>query len=131
MKYFFIILFILLTLNSFAQNKAPNAAGVYEQPEIAAYFQAGKDSLDRFIMHNIRLQNTARGHGVNSNAIVVFIVEKDGSVGAAEILRTSGDKEFDSESVRIAKSMPKWVPARDKGEVVRSSNMLTFSYRLN
>jgi TonB family protein len=126
MKYFLAILPLLLSLNSLAQNAGPNAAGVYEKPEVPAYFAAGRDSLDRFIKHNIHLKHS--GNDKVNNAVVVFLVEKDGHIGTAEILRTSGDKDFDSEAVAIVKAMPKWIPAKDKGEVVRSSNMLAFSY---
>ena len=78
----------------------------------------------------MRLGHVENGVGTTGKAIVVFIVEKDGTIGAAEILSTSGDNDFDAESVRIAKSMPKWIPAKNKDEAVRSSNMLTFAYRL-
>ena len=125
MKYLFTIVSILLSFTGFGQTSGPNAAGVYEQPEVAAHFAAGRDSLDRFIKHNIHMKNA--GSSKVDNAVVVFLVEKDGHIGAAEILRTSGDKDFDAEAVAIAKSMPDWVPAKDKGTVVRSSHMLTFS----
>ncbi len=127
MKYFFTIVIVLLSLSCFAQNAGPNAAGVYEKPEVAAQFAPGKDSLDRFIKHHIHMKHA--GSDRKDNAVVVFLVEKDGHIGAAEILRTSGDKDFDGEAVAIVKAMPNWVPARDKGTVVRSSAMLTFSYR--
>jgi len=141
MKYFLIVLFIVWTSAVHAQQASGTVAGkqpsqpsvpasrVYDAPETPAIFPYGKDSLNRFIAHSIKLGHVENGEGVTGKAIVIFIVEKDGSIGAAEILRTSGDKGFDDESVRIAKSMPKWSPAKDKGEVVRSSTMLTFSYR--
>ncbi len=124
MKYFLTILPILLSATVFGQKAGPNAAGVYERPEVAAHFAAGRDSLDRFIKHNIHMKHA--GNDKVDNAVVVFLVEKDGHISAAEILRTSGDKDFDSETVAIVKAMPNWVPARDKGAEVRSSNMLTF-----
>ena len=126
MKLFFTILLLFFTLCSFGQTGASNTTKVYEQPEKPAYFGAGKDSLDRFVKQNMHMR-----HGGTSgvaNAIVVFIVEKDGHIGAAEILRTSGDKDLDAEAVSIVKSMPKWEPDKNKGVAVRSSTMLTFSY---
>ncbi len=126
MKYFFTVLLVIACLGARAQTAGPNAGGVYETPEVPAYFAAGKDSLDRYIKKNIHLKHA--GGGVAANAIVAFIVEKDGQIGAAEILRTSGDKNLDAEAVTITKSMPKWEPAKNKGVAVRSSTMLTFSY---
>ncbi len=128
MKYLFTVLTVLLSLTSFAQSKGPNAAGVYERPEVAAQFAPGPDSLDRFIRHHIHVKHA--GNDKVDNAVVIFLVEQDGHVGAAEILRTSGDKDFDNDAVAIVKAMPKWIPAKDKGAAVRSSNMLTFSYQM-
>ena len=110
--------------------KPQSTSAVCESPEVVAYFPPGKDSLDRFISRSMRLGHVENGEGVTGKAIVVFIVESDGSIGSAEILRTSGDKGFDAEAVRITKLMPKWTPAKDKGKLVRSSNMLTFAFRL-
>lgn len=130
MKYLFIVFCLTSSLFAHAQKAPQNAARVYDAPEKPAYFSYGKDSLDRFIARNIHIGHVENGEGVTGKAYVVFIVEKDGSIGAAEILRTSGDKNFDNEAVRIAKLMPKWVPAKDKGEVVRSSTMLSFQFQL-
>ncbi len=140
MKHFLIILFTASASAVYAQKTSKTVTGkqatqahmpaskVYDAPETPAIFPYGKDSLDRFIARSMRLGHVENGEGVTGKAIVIFIVEKDGSIGAAEILRTSGDKAFDNESVRIAKTMPKWSPAKHNGEVVRSSTMLTFAY---
>ena len=137
MRYLFIIVCLFLVGNARAQTAqskakgtaaAPpqtNIAGVYEHPEKPAYFGPGRDSLDRFIKQHIHVKHAGGG---TANAIVVFIVEKDGHVGAAEILRTSNDSDLDAEAVNIAKKMPAWIPAKDHGEVVRSSNMLAISF---
>ena len=130
MKYVFIFLCMIPTLFAHAQKAALNASPVYESPEKPAYFPYGNDSLSKFIAHSIHIGHVETGKDVTGKAYVVFIVEKDGRIGAAEILRTSGDKNFDAEAVRVAKSMPAWAPAKDKGEVVRSSTMLTFAFSL-
>ena len=142
MKYLLIAFLTIMSSAAYAQQAsnmgagkqlstvASNASHVYDDPETPAHFSHGKDSLDRFIAGNMRLAHVENGVGTTGKAIVVFIVEKDGSIGPAEILSISGDKDFDTEAVRIAKLMPKWVPAKEKGELVRSSNMLTFAYKL-
>ena len=138
MRYLFIVLFILLSIPSHAQNapgmkpvthQADANSVVYNDPGTKAYFPYGHDSLDHFIKKNMRVRHVENeGTG---KAIVVFIVEKDGSIGNAEIINTSGDKDFDKEAVRVVKKLPKWAPAKDKGTIVRSSSMLTVAYQLN
>ena len=140
MKYLFTILCIVLSIHTYAQ-KAPvtvkssiqqeqqqNTAGVYNAPEKKAYFVYGQDSLDRYIKRNMHFNDA--GDEAAGKAVVVFIVEKDGSIGTAEILHTSVNKDFDKEAVRVVKTIPQWQPAKDKGNVVRSSAMLSVAYQV-
>ncbi len=41
--------------------------------------------------------------------IVKFVVEKDGSIGHAEILK-GVDCDLDREAIRVVKKMPRWQP---------------------
>ncbi len=139
MRYLFIVLFILFSIPSHAQNAPPGMkpiphaedanSVVYNDPEQKAYFPFGHDSLDHFIKNNIHFSHVENGG--TGKAIVIFIVEKDGSIGNAEIINTSGDKDFDKEAARIVKKLPRWTPAKNKGKIVRSSSMLTVAYQLN
>ncbi len=45
---------------------------------------------------------------------IKFKVDKDGSINTFEIV-TSGGLKFDNEVVRVAKKMPKWIPALQNG----------------
>lgn len=50
--------------------------------------------------------------------IVSFVVERDGSLSNVKVIR-SVEEHLDKEAIRIVKSMPKWIPARQNGKVVR------------
>ena len=140
MKYILMTLCVLHSLKSDAQKATQNAkviaasqpqqnaAGVYDAPEVKAYFPFGQDSLDHFIKRNFHFRtvdNAAAG-----KAVVVFIVETDGSIANAEIISTSGDKDFDKEAVRVVKTIRGWKPATNKGKVVRSTAMLTVVFNV-
>lgn len=129
MKYLFITLCMLFGINAQAQTAQPNAAGVYGEPGEKAYFPYGQDSLDRYIKHNIHFERIGKDVK-GSRAIVIFIVETDGSINKAEILSTSGDTRFDEEAVRVIKTLRGWKPAKDKGIAVRSTSMLSVVYQL-
>ena len=124
MKYTLFILFMLLATYAHAQQ----AATVYDTPEEKAYFAFGQDSLDRFMIRNVHFRHVENGG--TGKAVVIFIVEADGHIGNAEIINASGDKDFDKEAVRVVKTMPAWLPAKNKGSTVRSTAMLSVSYRL-
>ena len=135
MRYLFIIFCLLLVVNVNAQIPAknvkqpakhdakPGAAGVYDAPEEKAFFPYGQDSLNRYIRSNMHIDRADKA--ISGKAVVVFIVEKDGSINKAEILSTSGDKDFDKEAVGAVKTVRGWIPAKNKSKVVRSTSMLS------
>jgi len=139
-RCFLVIFCVLLGSNTQAQKPSktiklpakhaaePGAAGVYDAPEEKAFFPYGQDSLNSYIKRNMHIEHTDKA--VSGKAIVVFIVEADGNIDKAEILSTSGDKDFDKEAVRVVKTVRGWIPAKNKGKVVRSTSMLSVTYQL-
>ena len=61
--------------------------------------------------------------------MVRFVVEKDGTVSHAEVLRGIGGG-CDEEVLRIVNAMPKWKPGRVKGEAVRVQYHLPVTFSL-
>ena len=62
--------------------------------------------------------------------MVTMIIEKDGSISNVEIVR-GVDPSLDREAVRVVRSMSKWTPGKQKGEIVRVRNNITISFRLS
>ena len=131
MRSLFLLFCILLSVPSQAQKKATLtekriATPVCESPQVKAYFPYGQDSIAHYIKLHSRFRDV--GDKTTGKATVVFIVETDGSILHAEIFRTSGNQEFDREAVRIVKTISDWKPALNKGEAVRSTDMLSVTY---
>jgi protein TonB len=60
---------------------------------------------------------------------VTFVVEKDGSIGQARVLRGIGGG-CDEEALRVVRSMPKWEPGIQRGKPVRVQYNLPFRFTL-
>ena len=61
---------------------------------------------------------------------LTFIVEKDGSISDIKVAR-SVSPSLDAEAVRVAKSMPKWTPGKNKdGEIIRIAYTVPVIFRL-
>ena len=58
-----------------------------------------------------------------------FVVEEDGSITNVCVVR-SVDPSLDKEAMRVAKSMPRWVPGKQNGTPVRVKYTLPISFRL-
>lgn len=82
-----------------------------------------------YIYHNIKYPTLARIHGVQGMAVVSFVVEKDGSITGAKILRDvkagCGDAALD-----IVNTMPRWIPGYQRGKPVRVQFNLPVRFKL-
>ena len=80
-------------------------------------FPGGMEGILGYIAKNIKYPEEAQKKGIKGRVVVQFIVNTDGHLSDFEILR-GVDPQLDAEALRVVKSMPKWTPGKDKGQVV-------------
>lgn|GEM_PF-2168986 len=85
----------------------PSIEWVYD-----THFPIGHVSLRNFIDSNLVYPQEAKEKGIQGKVILYFVVNKDGSISHINILHDIGGS-CASEAVRLIKSMPKWIPARE------------------
>lgn len=83
----------------------------------------------QFIYSNIKYPPIARENGVEGTVYVKFVVEKDGSITAPEVVRDIGAGCGD-EALRVVKMMPNWEPGKQRGRPVRVQFNLPVKYKL-
>lgn len=99
---------------------------VVEQPPS---FPGGQAALMSYLSKNVKYPEEALKDNVQGRVIVGFIVEKDGSVSNAKIIR-GVDSALDKEAIRIVMSMPKWTPGRQNGRNVRTKYNVPVNFKL-
>lgn len=97
--------------------------------EDSPVFPGGMDSLPTYIMNSMVYPEQARKEGIQGRVIVQFIIETDGSVSSAQVLKTV-HPSLDAEALRIVTGMPKWTPARQRGEPVRVKFTVPVNFKL-
>ena len=126
MQKVILIAFLLVFGNTFAQ-KTPSDT-VYKEPDADAAFPGGRSAMNKFILENLKFPETA-GESIYEKIYIQFLVEKDGSIQNVEMLRAISDcPECNAELIRLVKSMPNWIPAKVKGEPVRSFYFLPVNF---
>ncbi len=85
-----------------------------EMPE----FPGGYSEFVKFISKNAEYLEIARENGIEGTVYVSFVVETDGSITQAKVVRGIF-KPLDEEAVRVVKMMPNWKPGKQKGKPVR------------
>mgnify|MGYP005750402893 CR=1 FL=1 len=98
---------------------------VEEQPQPVGGLQA----WNQYLMKNLRYPEEARKMGVEGTVIVVFTINKDGSISNPEILRGIG-AGADEEAIRVVAEAPNWEPGYQKGIAVNTRMRLPIRFKL-
>ena len=102
---------------------------IFEVVEEAPEFPGGMGALMKFLGSNIKYPTIAQENGVQGRVIVQFVVNKDGSIVDAKVMR-SVDPYLDKEALRVVSSMPKWKPGKQRGKAVRCRYTVPVMFRL-
>jgi TonB family protein len=97
-------------------HKAVNSE-VYTVVEEMPLFPGGENARIKFFSNNLRAPAEGVKEGSSGTVYVSFIVQADGSITNAKVLRGIG-KSFDEEVLRVVNLMPKWNPGKQNGEAV-------------
>lgn len=102
---------------------------VFEVVEQMPSFPGGDVALMQYLSKNIKYPPVAEEMGIQGRVICTFVVERDGSVSDIRIAR-SVDPSLDKEAIRVVSGMPKWIPGRQNGQMVRVKYTLPVTFRL-
>lgn len=80
-------------------------------------FPGGAEALYQFIQDNLHYPQLALENAIKGKVYVTFVVETDGSISGARVLRDIGGG-CGAEAVRVVNMMPRWTPGKQNGKVV-------------
>ena len=98
---------------------------VEEQPT----YPGGDEARIRFLQENIKYPEEAKELGIQGKVFVTFVVEVDGSITDVRVLRGIGGG-CDAEAIRVVKSMPRWMPGKQRAQPVRVQFNLPIKFTL-
>ena len=109
---------------------SPQDEPVYKVVEEMPKFPGGQDALTNYMVTNVKYPENARKNGVQGTVFVTFVVEKDGKISDARVLK-GVDEELDKEALRVVSEMPKWSPGKEKGKPVKVQFNLPIAFKLD
>ena len=107
----------------------PDSNKAYDVVDEMPQFPGGPSALFEFISKNIQYPKEAEDANLQGRVIVSFVVEKDGSVSNAKVVRPI-DPLLDAEALRVVNSMPKWIPGKQNGEAFRVKYTIPVTFRV-
>ncbi len=111
-----------------AQQPTPKKV-IVENVEVAPAFPGGDEELFMWLARNIRYPEVAIKNNVQGRVFVRFVINEDGSVSDAEIVR-GVSKELNAEALRVVGELPKFKPGTVKGKPTACRFTLPIMFRL-
>lgn len=112
------------------EEEEPEEQTIFEVVEQMPEFpNGGMAGLMQYLSKNIKYPTIAQENGTQGRVTVQFVVNRDGSIVDAKVLR-GVDPYLDKEAIRVISSMPKWNPGMQRGKAVRVKYTVPVMFRL-
>jgi periplasmic protein TonB len=123
--WFFLLVLIFQT--TFAQSsEEPLFINTTLQPE----FPGGTKALVAYLRDNVRYPKEAAKAKVTGRVFGSFVIDTVGCISQVSILKGIG-YGCDEEVMRVIEKMPRWIPGRESGRLVRVKYNLPVSFPPN
>jgi TonB family protein len=110
-------------------NAKSDSGPVYSSVEQAPGFPGGEKAFGQYLANNVKYPAKARENKTQGRVIVTFVVEADGSLTNARVIRGIGDGA-DEEALRVINASPKWTPGMQDGKKVKVQYTVPISFSL-
>ena len=107
----------------------PVAGEVYDVVDKMPEFPGGMTGLMQYLSKNIHYPAEAQTKGIQGRVTVAVIINTEGKAVNASIVR-SVDPILDAEALRVASTMPDWVPGTKDGKPVNVKYTFPVTFRL-
>jgi protein TonB len=82
---------------------------IYSMVDRMPQFQGGQDEMLKWLAKNMKYPEVAIEESSTATVFVSFIVEASGEIGEITVFK-SNNTPFETEALRLIRSMPKWEP---------------------
>lgn len=111
------------------EEEEESAQQIFTVVEEMPLFPGGDGELLKFIAKSIKYPVIAQENGIQGRVICSFVINRDGAVVDAEVMR-GVDPSLDKEALRVIGTMPKWKPGKQRGKPVRVKYTVPITFRL-
>lgn len=112
------------------EEEEPAEEVIFEVVENMPEFrEGGMAGLMQYLSKNIKYPPIAQENGTQGRVTVQFVVNRDGSIVDAKVLR-GVDPYLDKEALRVISAMPNWKPGMQRGKPVRVKYTVPVMFRL-
>lgn len=96
-----------------------------EEPQ----FPGGRKELLKYMDQHLVYPSAMRDLSTEGEVVVEFFVERSGVISGVNVVK-SLNKEFDDEAIRLTRNMPRWIPGRKNGVLVRYKMTMPINFKI-
>jgi TonB family protein len=104
--------------------------GVFSVVEESAQPMGGMTEFYKVIASEIKYPAEARAKGIEGRVFVEFIVDTDGSVYGAHVLKGIG-AGCDEEAARVVALSAAWIPGKQSGQIIKQRMVIPIIFKLD
>lgn len=112
--------------SSKSNSRAPEGGGepggkIYDMKSVQRLpeFEGGEEARQKFQQDNLKYPPDEFDNGIVGTTYISMVINTDGSVEQVKVFKSSGNKNFDEEALRVASLKQKWVPGRQNNNAIR------------
>lgn len=135
MKKIVFFIFLILPFLGYSQTDSTKVTEQEEADELPILvekkpeYPRGEAAMYKFINKHIKYPKKARKEGIEGIVYVQFIIDKEGNITKAKVIKGIG-YGCDEEALRVVNKMPKWTPGTQRGKPVQVTFTLPFNFKL-
>ncbi len=108
----------------------PSTGEIFDVVETAPNPQGGMEGWTKYLSENLSYPAQARKMGIEGTVYVSFVVEEDGTIQGAEILRGIGGG-CDEAALKVIRNAPDWEPGKQRGQNVNVRMRVPIRFKLS
>jgi protein TonB len=103
---------------------------IYIAPEVNAEFPGGLQNMVLWIGKKVVYPAKSKENGITGTVYVEFVVEKDGSITHVKVIR-GVYPDLNEEAKCEVEYLPKFIPGKQNGKIVRTKMILPIKFNLS
>ena len=121
--------FMFTTTDLFAQDTTNPSPEYLELDERPTFKGGSVMDFAQWAARHVKYPAEAVKENISGTVRVLFVIDKDGRVNEAEVVK-GVHHLLDAEAVRVVKKSPRWKPGIKDGKPVRVSYVLPISFKM-
>ncbi|MEO9965109.1 MAG: energy transducer TonB [Reichenbachiella sp.] len=102
---------------------------IYSLADQQPSYPGGMSAFFKYVQTSMQYPDNAKAQNIEGRVFVEYVVEKDGSISNARVLK-SLHADCDKEAVRLVMNSAAWTPGQIDGKVVRVKMALPLNFKL-